>query len=274
MKYFINLLVVFQLSILFSCGNDSLLNDDSNLLSLEMGNDSIQTLRYCYNCLPMITAYHDPGFNELVIAWSGYSENPVQHPVTISYKVDGFSGSKRIESANGEIRQKVYTGTYIARWSVKCGAYSCLSCNKSESILKKESGGTEVSNYNACYKDYLTYSVEKVYNFSNTYDLILRNSADLNNTEKYITIDNIKVYKVDKGTGFELEIYNALSLDMSSAPYRIRLFLSNQEMDQSFRIKFFSSRCENNSAHYLYTNYYFDGQGARLSSYLNLAKNH
>lgn len=141
--------------------------------------------------------------------------------------------------------------------------------------MKRENGETEIGSYKDCHKEYLNYTIEKVYNIQGTYDLVLINYQDkLNNTEKYMTIDYAEIYKIDTYTGFEQKMNSGLSLDLSGAPYRIRIHLTGQDMNNRFKIKFFSSKCKYNQEHYLYTTYYFDGFGAQLSTSLSLTKHY
>lgn len=279
MKPICKFVIIFLfLNVVFACSNESILNQDltkANPQSVIENNDSIQTLSYCYGCLPMISANHDPFFNQFVIAWSGYSDL-INHPATVSYTVDGVSGSKSLDYNSGEIRENIYSESYLATWSIRCGNYDCSACQRSGSILKKASGETEVGSATACHKEYLSYSIEKVYNYSNTFELVLNdNNGNLENTEKFMSIDAMRIYKIDGYPGREEEVYGAGSLNTSSGTYRLRFSLSNQEMFKNFKIAFYSSKCKNNYEHYYYTHYRFSNNGAELSgSSLTLVNNH
>lgn len=212
MKQLIDFFVIaLLLSITFSCNDDSLLNQKpilSNQLNMTEKKDIVQTFGYCYGCLPMITVYHS--YNRCIIAWSGYHENPDDHPVTISYKVDGISGSQRIGYNSGEISNEVYSESYIATWSVKCGGGNeCSPCKESGSFFKSASGETEFGSVTDCHKEYLSYSVEKVSNQSNMFDLVLEDyNGNLSDTERYMGIDEMRTYLVDSYSGYEYENYS------------------------------------------------------------------
>lgn len=271
-------IIVLLLNVVFACNNDSLLDQNfaaSSQNIIAEKNDTVQTFDYCYGCSPMISAFHDSEFNQFVIAWSGYTEEPSSHPITISYKVAGTSGSLEIRSANGEIRKNIYSESYIASWNLRCGNSDCLSCGKSGSLSKKASGGIENGSETECYKELLSYSIEKVNNYSNMFDLVLNDyNGNLYNTEKYMTVDRVRAYKIDSYSGREVEISGATSLDMSFAPQRLRLTLHNQNMHQNFVVYFYSSKCSQDR-HSYFIRYYFDNWGAQLSgSSLTLIRNH
>lgn len=274
---FKSLIIVLFLNTTLSCNNDSSLDQDltqtcQNLITEK--NDSVQTFGYCYGCFPMISAYHDSYFNQFVIAWSGHT-NHTAHPVTISYKVDKISGSKRLDDNNGDIRENVYAESYLATWSVRCSKYDCSSCSQSGSILKKSSGEIETGSIKACHKDYLSYSIENIY-ASNTFKLVLNdNDGNLLNTEKYMSIDGIRIYKIEGYPGTLQEIYGAGSLDTSLGANQLRFSLYSQEMFKNFRIVFYSSKCEHNYEHYLSADYRFSNSGVEISGLsLTLVKNH
>lgn len=276
------ILFTLLLGIVYSCSNDSFTHDEfeqdtfdsSNQLPFNTKRDSIQTRNTCYDCLPMVTAYYDLYFNKAVLAWSGFVENEINHPITMLYEINGSSNSQSIRNQNGEIRINVYSDKCLITWKISCNNYHCASCKKSGSVYKKASGEVITGAITECYKEYPSYSIEKVANSSNTYDLISNiDQYTLNNTDKYMTVDQARTYEVDSYSHQETG-YFGVSLDMSKAPSRIRFYLSPKDMNKNYRIRFSSSKCINNINHFLYTSFYFDGLGSQLTTNLNLVKNH
>ncbi|MPM44216.1 hypothetical protein SDC9_90894 [bioreactor metagenome] len=269
---------ILLLNFSLSCSNDLLtgqdLSESDQYLTIE-NNDTIQPFAYCYGCLPMVTVYHDSFFNEFVIAWSGYTEDPVSHPVTLSYKAGGLSGNQMIGYNSGEIRENIYSESYTATWSIKCSNYNCSSCRESGSLSKKASGETETGSETECYKEYLNYSIERVSTNGNAFDLVLNDyNGDVYNTEKYMSINEIRFFELDS-YGRKQEIYGAGSLDTTSAPYRIRFYLYNQPMFKNFQVTFSNNQCISNFEHYLYVNYRYSNFGIELlNSSLTLVRNH
>lgn len=268
-RNFTFLSIILLLNVVLSCSKDPILDQitpETNLDFVTEQNDSIQSLVYCYGCLPMVTAFYDPIFDNIVIAWSGFREDETNHPITISYKIDQTSGKESIgRRENGEIRKKIYSESCTSTWSINCSY--CSSCKNSGSIYKKSSGQTETGSETECFKKYLDYSIEKITNSSNSFYLVLNDwNNNLQNTEKYMPINNVRFY-TKNSYGFDREIYSAGSLDTSEGPHRLKLYLSYQEMHKDFKVVFYNSKCEYNQKHYLYANYRFSNFGAEISEY-------
>ena len=277
MKHFIyNLIVVFYLTVFYSCNNDLFFEYDhpqiSRHLSLEE-KDSIQTRSSCSRCLPMITTTHDP-FNQFVITWTGYEKDPLSHPVTISYKINNSSYSKRIGYRNGEIRENIYSNSYLVTWSISCSAFGCASCKNSGSFSKLSTGETEEGVYSDCHKKYLNYKLVKVDNERNAYDLVFEDyQGNRFNTEKYMTIDMVKTYVLDTHFyGSEEEFLGGAYLRLIG-PDQLRLFLEDKDPNKNYKIKLMSSKCANNQEHYFEAGYRLYGYGSSMNQ-LTLINKH
>lgn len=177
--------------------------------------------------------------------------------------------------SNGEIQKAIYSDNYLASWSIRCSSPDCLSCKKSGSIKKNASGTIEFGSEYACYREYRTYSIGKVSNQSNEFELILNDNGDQYDPDKFMYIDRMKIYKIDSYSGREEEIFGAGGLDMLSGVNRLKFHLYSQDMHKNFKIQFYSSKCQHYEEHYYFVNYYYSNFGAELSnSSLTLVKHH
>lgn len=273
MKKYILTQVIFSIIWLCSCSNGIQLDE---LNTIPNNSDTIHvSARSCYNCLPTVDVSHDKFYGDFVLEWSGYdTDNRINHPVTIKYNINGQENRLSVLKEYGRICERV-NAPYLASWSIECNNPDCrISCTQSGSIRVGGDGESESGSVTDCHKEYLPYSIERAQNDRSSYYLILNDmQGNLYNTEKYMQINAFRTFRVENSV-HEQEVTGVVSMDLSSAPYRIKLTFHSQEMTHHFRIHLYNTDCEHNREHYYYSSFYFDGSGPMLSNSMYLINNH
>lgn len=239
-----------------SCENSSIINEP---LTDNVNEKSTRASYYCTgkHCMPEVLV--DRYGSTVTVQWrSAVGGN--DHYITLTCSSPFFYQSESIYPSGGEWAFSVpYNEICDVTYFVRCSEYNCRECNK-ERTIRLLTDGTAISGSSTeCFMDFLPYYIDGVRGQTLTLALNVPEEK-LNQPDKYMEIDNARVYKfTQNGEKLQWAYVNKIS------PYKIEFTLP-EEQDCYYRIEFFSSRCKHNDEHYMQLRYSSRVTGISLSS--------
>lgn len=253
MKRFIGFSVVGVFGLLLACNSDPLLEKQSLQLTSVVENlkvDSAQVLGTDDYGFLEFWAFDDGVSHDFVVAWSGYEEYDRNHFITVSFDVDGRTGSQVIRGGYGELREPVGS-SYFARWSTHCNM-NHSQCSKSGSLRKSENGEIKEGAFNNCNKEYFGYSLSNPYG-GDTFELTW-NYPMWGSMDDYMYINHAEMYEVGNPTKIK-----DVPLNLQYAPNKLSFTLLSSELphNKSCEIRFFSNECDHSYEHYCFLSFFY-----------------
>lgn len=228
----------------YSCEKDSLI-EKTDISSVDEA--KTRANYYCSgggSCLPKVEVTGDK--NSATVRWNGSNYN--DHHITLS--CDGASGniyrSASIEQ-NGSWNFSIPDNIdgYHLSYTIRCHESQCQTCSKS-GTFNKPSGNKpgSMGSITECFKKYLSYSIRT----SGTKVYLSTTSPweDVQNTEDYIKISKMKVYR---STSYGLEEVHIGGF-LEYTPYNITLSFSPETL-YYYEVHLFGEECMYPNLHYL-----------------------
>ena len=213
-------------------------------------------------CLPNVDIYGNDYSAE--ISWSGPSNNDHRLSLTCSSSNGYIYRSSEVEP----------NGTWFFDFPEASDSYkitctiSCeeLRCRCSNSITYNKPAGDNpgsIGSNRDCFKEYLSYRAEV--GGQNGRDLTLylepQDYELLENTEKYMPINAMEIYKQGRDAFGNLQKVGGGRIDSSTSPYEIKFTDLPTWPGEYYEVHLINTNCKYNEEHYMYFSYYGDSFG-------------
>ena len=269
--YFIGML--FTLVNVSSCMQDEVIEFESDeQLKLESTGYSCSGGNHC---LPKVSIFGTENYATINLTYEEGFKDEGENNHRFTFKIWDASGYIYKEDhslpANAMLSYRFPSSptyeTYTVLYSITCN--NCNSCSNKGSIQISRNGDIHSGTTLDCFKNYVDYSAQLGINKS----IIARtNSSLLSDSEHYMNVNNVRIYKLVNGKKEQTHHYASFSASYNE------IIISNppSESNSQYQIEFYNDICLGNTTHYLYLVYntYMPGEIRLEQTYLQEHKEH